>query len=78
MSGEISSANELFIQEAIVAGRYQDRAELLDAAVTLLRDEEETLTAIRAGLESIDRGEGISLAEADLRLRTKFGFAPRQ
>jgi len=77
MSGEISPANELFIAQAIVAGRFNDRNELLDAAVSLLRDEEDTLAALRGGLESIDRSEGIPLEEADARLREKHGLAPR-
>jgi Arc/MetJ-type ribon-helix-helix transcriptional regulator len=77
MSGEISPTNELFIEQAIVAGRFSDRNELLDAAVSLLRDEEETLAALRGSLDSIDRGEGIPLAEADARLRAKHGLAPR-
>ncbi len=77
MSGEISPANELFIAQAIVTGRFSDRNELLDAAVSLLRDEEETLAVIRESLDSIDRGEGIPLAEADARLRAKQGLAPR-
>jgi Arc/MetJ-type ribon-helix-helix transcriptional regulator len=77
MSGEISPTNELFIEQAIVTGRFHNRNELLDAAVSLLRDEEETLAALRNGLGSIDRGEGISLAEADARLRAKHGLAPR-
>jgi Arc/MetJ-type ribon-helix-helix transcriptional regulator len=77
MSGEISPSNELFISQAIISGRFSDRNELLDAAVSLLRDEEETLAAIRESLDSIDRGEGILLAEADARLRAKHGMAPR-
>ena len=77
MSGEISPSNELFISQAIISGRFSDRNELLDAAVSLLRDEEETLAAIRESLDSIDRGEGILLAEADARHRAKHGMAPR-
>ena len=77
MSGEISPSNELFISQAIISGRFSDRNELLDAAVSLLRDEEETLAAIRESLDSIDRGEGILLAAADARLRAKHGMAPR-
>ena len=74
MASDISQNNELFIEQAILAGRFSTRGELLDAAVSLLREEEETLAAIREGLDSIDRGEGIDLAAADAMLREKHGF----
>jgi Arc/MetJ-type ribon-helix-helix transcriptional regulator len=74
MANDISPGNELFIEQALLAGRFSTRAELLDAAVSLLRDEEETLAAIRDGLDSIERGEGIELAEADAMLREKHEF----
>ena len=72
MASDISPANELFIQQAVGAGRFETRADVLNAAVALLREEEET--AIREGLESIDRGEGKELAEVDAMLRQRFGF----
>ena len=34
-----------------------------------------TLDALREGLASIERGEGISLEEADQRLRAKHGIS---
>lgn len=74
MASDISQNNELFIEQAILAGRFGTRGELLDAAVSLLRDEEEALAAIREGLDSIDRGEGIDVADADAMLREKHGF----
>jgi Arc/MetJ-type ribon-helix-helix transcriptional regulator len=77
MASDISPANEQFIQQAIVAGRFTSRTEVLDAALSLLRDEAETLNSLRKGLASIERGEGIPLEEADQRLRAKHGM-PRQ
>jgi putative addiction module CopG family antidote len=74
MASEISPANEQFIQEAIVGGRFATRSEVLNAAVSLLRDEEETLDALREGLASIERGEGMPLEEADAKLRAKHGM----
>ncbi len=74
MASDISPSNEQFIEHAILAGRFGSRSELLDAAVSLLRDEEETLAAIREGLASIERGEGVPLAEADAMLREKHGM----
>jgi Arc/MetJ-type ribon-helix-helix transcriptional regulator len=77
MANDISPANELFIHEAIVAGRFASRNEVIDAALSLFRSEEETLAAIREGLDSIDRGEGLELAEVDAMLRKEHGFQPR-
>jgi hypothetical protein len=47
------------------------------AAVSLPDDEEETLDALREGLDSIDRGEGLDVDEADVLLRGKLGFDSR-
>lgn len=74
MSSETTSANETFIRDALASGLYQDRESLVADAVRLLRIEQETLGAIREGLDSIDRGEGVPLAEADARLRAKHGI----
>ena len=77
MASDISPSNELFIEQSLVAGRFGSRGELIDAAVSLLRDEEETLAAIREGLDSIERGEGMAVSEADEMLREKHGFRRR-
>jgi Arc/MetJ-type ribon-helix-helix transcriptional regulator len=77
MQSDISPVNEMFIEQALGAGLFGSRGELLDAAVSLLRDEEETLAAIRAGLESIDRGEGMELDAVDAMLRERHGFGGR-
>jgi putative addiction module CopG family antidote len=77
MLSDISPANEHFIQEVISTGRFGSRTEVLDAALSLLREEEETLAAIREGLASIERGEGIPWDEADAQIREQHGFPER-
>ncbi|MCH8048072.1 MAG: hypothetical protein IID44_30630 [Planctomycetes bacterium] len=76
MSTEISPDNEAFICRAVENGQFESRQDALDAAVGLLRDEVESISAIQEGLDSIERGEGIPLAEADALLRKKHGIAP--
>ena len=41
----------------------------------LLLERAETVAAIRIGMEQSDRSEGISLDEAEMRLRKKHGFS---
>ena len=72
MSTDISPENEAFIRQAVANGRFESRQQALDQAVRLLREEANTIEAIEEGLESIARGEGIPLAEADAMLRAKY------
>ena len=76
MSTEMSPDNEAFIRHAVETGQFMSRQHALDAAVHLLREEAATTSAIQAGLSSIERGEGIPLAEADKTLREKHNIAP--
>ena len=78
MSTEISPDNETFIRHVVESGQFESRQDALDAAVHLLRDEAESISAIQEGLDSIERGEGIPLAEADASLRKKHNIAPNR
>jgi len=78
MSTEISPDNEAFICHAVESGQFESRQHALDAAVRLLREEAGTISAIQEGLCSIERGEGIPLAEADKMLREKHNIAPNR
>ena len=49
------------------AASYQEILDRLERA--------ETVAAIRRGIDQADRGEGISLEEAEIRLRKKHGFS---
>ena len=73
---------ERFVQERIASGRYRSESEVLEAALSLLREREERerereakLAALRAdideGIASLDRGEGIPGDEAFARLRAR-------
>lgn len=76
MSTEMSADNEAFICRAVESGQFESRRDALDAAVCLLREEADTISAIQEGLCSIKRGDGIPLAEADKMLREKHNIAP--
>lgn len=71
MSAELSPDRDAIVEKLVETGRFNDRREALDHAVDLLREESETLEAIREGLASIQRGEGIPLDEAIRSLRSK-------
>ena len=49
------------------AASYQEILDRLERA--------ETVAAIRRGIDQADRGEGISLEEAEIHLRKKHGFS---
>lgn len=77
MASDVSPANEVYIQQALVTGKFASRSELLDAAVSCLREEEATLAELRAALASAAQGEGMTLAEADEQLRARFEIPRR-
>lgn len=60
----VNGRAELVVQDA---ESYQLILERLERA--------ETLAAIRRGMERFDRGEGISVDEAEAQLRKKHGFS---
>jgi|CXWL01.1.fsa_nt_gi hypothetical protein len=51
---------------------------LVDAMALQVLERQETHRAIQAGLDSLESGGGISLAQADDQLRDELGFPPRQ
>lgn len=60
----VNGRAELVVQDALSYQALLDRLE-----------EAETMAAIRRGIEQTDRGEAISLDQAEARLRTKHGFS---
>jgi predicted transcriptional regulator len=65
---------QAFIARELAGGRYTEE-EVLTEAVRFLQAEREAATAaVREGLESIERGEGIPLADVDRYLRQKYGI----
>jgi antitoxin ParD1/3/4 len=75
MASDLSPDQEEVLQRLVAEGRFPDRQHALDRAVELLRDETETLVAIREGLKSAERGEGIPLDDAVRQLRAKYRIA---
>ncbi len=64
----ISPENEQFIQHELEAGTYQNRGELLDEAVGLLKRRRELQRAIEAGMDS---GPSIPGSDVFRRLEEK-------
>jgi len=71
----ISPENEQFIQHELEAGTYQNRGELLDEAVSLLKRRRELQRAIEAG---IDSGPSIPGSDVFRRLEEKAKQLARQ
>jgi len=68
MASDISPESEQFIQHELESGTYQNRAELLEEAVRLLKRRRELQRDIQAG---IDSGPSISGSEVFRRLQDK-------
>lgn len=68
MAANISPENEQFIQHELESGIYQNRGELLDEAVSLLKRRRDLEREIQAG---IDSGPGVPAAEVFARLEQK-------
>ena len=71
----ISRENEQFIQHELESGTYQNRGELLDEAVGLLKRRRELQRAIEAG---IDSGPSIPGSDVFRRLEEKAKQLARQ
>jgi len=61
MATNLSPENEQFIQNAIAAGLYHDRGEVLDRAIELLKRREKLIRDVNLGIEQLERGEGVPL-----------------
>lgn len=72
MSADLSPEHDALVSQLVADGLYPDRCSALDHAIELLREESETLAAIREGLASADRGEGTPLEEAVRTLRREY------
>ena len=68
MASEVSPENEQFIQHELEVGTYQNRTELLDEAVRLLKRRRELERDIQAG---IDSGPSVPGSEVFRRLEKK-------
>lgn len=69
MTTEIPSACQPFVRDAVASGKYRSEGDLILAALQLLEKHERRLDALRddiqAGLDQLNRGEGIVLRDQD-------------
>jgi Arc/MetJ-type ribon-helix-helix transcriptional regulator len=61
MNANLSPENEQFLDHAVLVGMYHNRDEALDRAVELLRRREQLICDVNAGIEQLERGEGMPL-----------------
>ena len=71
MSADVSPENERYIQTAIQNGQYRDRGQALDEALELLKQRDRLRREVNAGIEQLERGEGIPGEDVFERLRAK-------
>ena len=71
MASIVPTEFQSFVTDAVASGRYRSEEELIAAALRLLEDRERKLAALRAdlqvGLDELDRGDAIQLADAAAR-----------
>ena len=75
MASDVSPESEQFIQHELESGTYQNRAELLDEAVRLLKRRRELQRDVQAG---IDSGPSIPGSEVFHHLEKKAQDLARQ
>lgn len=59
MKETLSTENENYIEGSLQSGRYRNRSELLNAAVSVLRTKERFIREANIGIEQLKRGESI-------------------
>jgi antitoxin ParD1/3/4 len=59
MSLELSQELEMMVQTILRTGQYQSESEVLHEALGLLSRRDDLRKDLQAGMEEIDRGEGI-------------------
>ena len=57
MSSDLTPENEQYLQEVIARGMYSSRQDALNVAVVLLKQREEILSEVKAGMDQVERGE---------------------
>ena len=73
MSTEIPSDYGSIVQELIAQGKFQDEQEVVAEGIRLVIAREKLHADIQAGIDQLDRGEGINAEEvyAEARRRIK-------
>lgn len=80
MSLTLKPEDERFLAEQVRAGRYNSAADALADAIDRLRWERDVaptaadLAAVRAGLDQLDRGQGVPWEQARCELNAKHGI----
>lgn len=85
MSITLTQEQERFVQEMLATGRYQKAEEVIQAALSLLKQYSvqyeqwvnETRSKVDVGLQELDQGEGIDLEVVMHQLRDKIQQIPR-
>ena len=77
---ELTPEHEKFISDQIAQGPFSDRAEVVRAALELLRqrlqtDYDETVKCIKQGMKDYQDGKGQPLAEACDDIRNSLGLS---
>jgi Arc/MetJ-type ribon-helix-helix transcriptional regulator len=74
MSTSLSPENEQFLIQAVAAGTFHDRGEALDRAVELLRQQEQLIRDVNAGIEQAERGETAPLDIDAIKVEVRARF----
>ncbi len=74
MATNLSPENEQFIQNAIAAGMYHNREEVLDRAVDLLKRREQLIRDVNLGIEQLENGLGETLDIEQIKASVRSGL----
>lgn len=65
------------LRERMATGLYQSEDDVILQGVRLLAERDDTVAALKRGIESMERGEGIPLEEAFDEIRRRKNIAPQ-
>lgn len=73
MSAELSAQSEQFLQEMLTRGVFVSRGQALDAAIALLKQQEDYIHGVNKGIAELERGEGrpIDIDEVWVRIEKR-------
>ena len=78
MSTEIPSDYGVTVQKLIAAGKFQDESEVIAEGIRLVVAREQLHADIQAGIDQLDRGEGIAAEQVYAEARRRISAIESQ
>ena len=71
MSMALTSDQQSVVRQLAASGQYAGEGQVLDEALELLRQRDDLRTRLRVGIDQLDRGERLPMAEVIAEIRER-------